>query len=278
MNLIHKIEKILLEGGIEEYKQEAKLLVLGLSGLKIEEILFETPIDNEDEIFEAAKLRVQKKLPIQHILGFSYFMNSKYLVNKDVLIPRDETEILIRHCFELLKEKQDKIDVLDIGVGSGCISCELAKLLNTKDIEILGVDISTGAIEVALENVNRQDLVRKVILRKSDLFSKIRENEKFDLIVSNPPYIPAKEKNNLQYELRFEPESALFASDDEGVEFYKKIIIEAPKYLKKDGFAAFELGINQAPQVKKMLQKDFKDIQIIKDLADIERVICAKLK
>ena len=159
MNLIRKVEEILRSGAIEEYKQEAKLLVLFVSEMSLEEILVKEKIKNEDKILKIAQIRAEKKLPIQYLIGFCDFMGSKYVVNENVLIPRDETEILVRHCFELLKDKKEKLDILDIGIGSGCISCELAKLLKDKDVEILGVDISNSAIEVALENVNKQNLI-----------------------------------------------------------------------------------------------------------------------
>ena len=277
--MIKTIENILKEGKIEEYQAEAKMLVLEVSGLNLEEILLGKKIENEEKIIELAKKRVETKAPIQHILGFARFMGEKYIVNQNVLIPRDETEILINKAYDLVKNIDSKIDILDIGVGSGCISCALAKKLKEKEIEILGVDVSLEALEVAIENINKLDLVRKVILRKSDVYSKVRDCEKFDLIVSNPPYIPLAEKENLQEEVKnFDPELALFASDNDGVEFYEKIILGAPFFLKQNGFLAFELGINQANLVKKMLEKKFKNIEIIKDLAGIERVITAQLK
>ena len=279
MNLVKKIEEILKNGGIEEYKQEADLIIQEISGLDKAKLLICDDIPNADKIEEIAKKRATSKAPIQHILGYSYFMGEKYIVNKNVLIPRDETEILVSKCFELLQNKTEKIHILDIGLGSGCISCALAKKLKDKDIEILGVDISLEALEVAIENINKLDLVRKVIIRKSDLFSKIRDIEKFDLIVSNPPYIPKKEENNLQKEVRdFEPKEALYAADEDGIEFYKKIIATAPNFLKKEGYLAFELGIEQYKKVQELMEKDFEDIKIYKDLAGIERVITGKIK
>ena len=279
MNLVKKIEEILKNGGIEEYKQEADLIIQEISGLDKAKLLICDDIPNADKIEEIAKKRATSKAPIQHILGYSYFMGEKYIVNKNVLIPRDETEILVSKCFELLQNKTEKIHILDIGLGSGCISCALAKKLKDKDIEILGVDISLEALEVAIENINKLDLVRKVIIRKSDLFSKIRNIEKFDLIVSNPPYIPKKEENNLQKEVRdFEPKEALYAADEDGIEFYKKIIATAPNFLKKEGYLAFELGIGQYEKVQELMEKDFEDIKIYKDLAGIERVITGKIK
>lgn len=275
--MLKTIENILLKGGIEEYRAEAKLIIESVSNLSLDKILIADELPNKEKMLEIANKRAQTHAPIQHILGFAYFMGEKYIVNENVLIPRDETELLVQKAYELIKNQQTKIDILDIGVGSGCISCALAKKLFEKDIEILGVDISLDAISTALENINKLDLIRKVILRKSDIFSKIRDIEKFDLIVSNPPYIPLSQKDELDNVVKnFDPHLALFAPDEDGIEFYKKIIETAPKFLKKGGFLAFELGVNQSEKVKKLLEKDFKNIKITKDLAGIDRVITAQ--
>ena len=279
MNTIFKeTEKILKDANIEEYKAEGKMIVLGVSNLTMEEILLLDEIPNKEKILEIARKRATTKAPLQHILGYCYFMGEKYKVNKNVLIPRDETEILVEKAYNLIKNKNEKINILDIGIGSGCISCALAKKLQNHDIEILGVDISLEALEIALENINNLNLVRKVIIRKSDIFSKIRDFEKFDLIVSNPPYIPLSQKDSLESTVKdFEPHLALFSDDEKGINFYKKIIQNAKNYLKKDGFLAFELGINQSAEVKELLlNQGFKNIEIEKDLAGIERVILAK--
>lgn len=277
MNTIFKkVETILKNAEIEEYKAESKLIILEISKKKIEDLILDEKIENEEEIIKIANLRASTKMPIQHILGYSRFMGEKFVVNKNVLIPRDETEILVNCAFELLKNKKEKINILEIGIGSGCISCSLAKKLKDYEIEILGIDISLEALKTALFNISNLNLIKKVVVRKSDIFSKIREMEKFDLIISNPPYIPKNKKDELDFTVKnFEPEIALFAQDNEGIDFYKKIIKDAPKFLKKDGFIAFELGINQSRQVKKLLEKDFQNIKIEKDLAGIERVISA---
>ncbi len=276
--IFKKVEKILQEAKIEEYKKEAKLIILETSKQTIEEIIITSKVNNEEEILKKASLRAETKKPVQYILGCQDFMGDRYIVNENVLIPRDETEILVNCAYNLIKDKNEKIDILDIGTGSGCISCALAKKLINKNIEILAVDKSIEALEVAIENISKLDLIRKIIIRKSDLFSKIRDFEKFDLIISNPPYIPKSQKNNLQKELEFEPYDALFTDDEEGVEFYQKIINQAPAYLKKGGYLAFEVGINQYKSIISMFEEGFQDIEIIKDLAGIERVICAKLK
>jgi len=278
MKIINEVEKILSKAGIEEAKAEAKLIVEAISGLTKEEILLEKEIENKEKIFEITHKRATTKAPIQHLLGFSYFMGEKYIVNNNVLIPRDETELLVRASYELIKNLKTKVNVLDIGTGTGCISIELAKKFKEKDIEILAVDISSDALQVALDNANKFDVIRKVIFRKSDIYSKIRPIEKFDLIVSNPPYIPISQKDNLQEEVKnFDPEIALFTNDSEGIEFYKKIIVGSKEFLKDQGFLAFELGIGQSNSVKEILEENgFKNIQITKDLASIERVITAQ--
>ncbi len=279
---LKKIEDILKNAGIEEFKKEAEILLLEVSNLTKEELLLLDELNQEveEKIENLALKRAKTKAPLWHILGYCYFMGEKYLVNENVLIPRDETELLVLEAYKKLKNKSkdEKINILDIGTGSGCISCALAHKLKDYNIEILSIDKSSSALIVALENVSKQDLIRKIILRKSDLFSKIRDFEKFDLIISNPPYIPISMKETLQDEVKnFDPDMALFTNDDDGVEFYQKIIEKAPLYLKENGLIAFELGINQAPLVQKMLEKDFKNIEITKDLAKIDRVILASL-
>lgn len=273
---IKQIENILKEAGIEqnEAKTEAKMFAehfLGLSSVDLT-LCDEISCTDEklEELLNAVNLRAQKRIPIQHIIGKAYFMGEDFIVNDKVLIPRDETEILVRKAVEIIKQNNFK-QVLDIGTGSGCIACMIAKLT---DVQVLGVDISTDALQTALDNVSKLGLYNRALFRKSDIFSKVRENEKFDVIISNPPYIPISEKKNLQVEVGFEPESALFAKDAEGIEFYERIIEESPKFLNAGGFLMFELGINQSCIVKDLMEKSgFKNIEIEKDLAYIDRII-----
>ena len=165
------------------------------------------------------------------------------------------------------------MQVLDFGTGSGCIACLIAL---DSDAQVLGVDISTGALRCALDNAMGMGLMNRALFRKSDLFSNIQE--KFDLIVSNPPYIPLSEKENLQIEVRdFDPAAALFTEDEKGLEFYEKIIKIAPSHLNNGGSIAFELGIGQFEDVSRLFKTNgFADIEIYKDLSGIERVITAK--
>lgn len=272
---IKQIENILKEGGIEpnEAKIEAKMLVKHFLGFCDIDLVLKEEFEERAILLEKAKLRAQKRLPIQYIIGEADFMGERFIVNENVLIPRDETEILVRKAVEIINNKQLKENreqkVLDIGTGSGCIACMVAKLTNS---QVIGVDVSSDSLQVALDNSSKLGLFNKAIFRKSDIFSNIRE--KFDLIVSNPPYIPPQEKENLQVEVKFEPENALFAKDEKGIEFYDKIISNAEKFLNEGGFLMFELGIGQAALVKEMMQKNgFKNIGIEKDLVGIERII-----
>lgn len=272
---LKEIENILIQGGIEpnEAKIEAKMLTKHYLGLSDIDLVINDEFDDDKgrEVALKAQFRAKKRIPIQYIIGEADFMGEKFIVNENVLIPRDETEILVRKAVEIINKNSFK-KVLDIGTGSGCIACMIAKGANAA-INVIGVDISTDALQVALDNASKLGLFNKAIFRKSDIFSNIKNDEKFDMIVSNPPYIPLIEKDRLQIEVQFEPEGALFAQNN-GLEFYEKIIAQARPLLNEGGYLMFELGIGQAQVVKKMMQENnFKDIEFEQDLAYIERVI-----
>ena len=201
-------------------------------------------------------------------------MGEKFSVNEDVLIPRDETELLVRKAVEIIDENNFKT-VMDMCTGSGCIACMIAKL---SPATVMGVDVSTDVLHVALANMEKMALFNRATFRKSDLFDKIREDEKFDIIVSNPPYIAPKYKKDLQKEVMFEPEIALFTKDEKGLEFYEKISKDAPKFLNKGGYLMFELGFGQSGDVAEIMRTNgFKDIKVLKDLTGIDRVIFGKI-
>lgn len=277
--LIQDIEKILTDSGIEpnEAKVEVRLLIEHFAGYSLVDILMGKKL-TEDKlkiVEEKAKLRAKTHEPIQYIIGLADFMGEKFLVNKDVLIPRDETELLVRKAIKIIKENNFKM-VLDMCTGSGCIACMIAKLTNS---QAMGVDISTEAIHTAFKNMEKFGLYNRAIFRKSNIYSKIREDEKFDLIVSNPPYIPPKEKETIQEEVSYEPDLALYTTDEKGLEFYERITKYAPKFLNKGGYLMFELGIGQSSDVAKIMNTyGFDDIKVLKDLANIDRVIFAKIK
>ena len=275
---IQEIVKILTDSGIEpnEANIEVKLLIEHFANYSVKDIIMGNKLDEEKLklVREKAELRARTRQPIQHIIGFANFMGENFIVNKNVLIPRDETEILVRKSVEIITKNNFK-HALDIGTGSGCIACMIAQ--NT-DCQIVGLDISTEALSIALDNASRLNLFNKAIFRKSDIFSNIKAYEKFDIMVSNPPYIPLKEKSNLQKEVSFDPEKALFTSDEEGLEFYEKITKDAPKYLSKGGYLVYEVGMNQSEKVQNIMTNNgFQNIEIINDLAGIGRVVLGNL-
>ena len=272
---IQTITKTLIDAGIEpnEAKREIKML--------LEHFCNYTELDKckgvelTDEQLEILNKKVEKRantrLPIQYIIGEAYFMGEFFKVTPDVLIPRDETEILVTKAIELIKQNGFE-NALDIGTGSGCIACTIAK--KTK-ATVLGVDISSDALRIALDNVTRLGINNRAVFRKSDLFSKVRDEEKFDMIISNPPYIPLG--TILSDEVNYEPQIALFA-DENGLRFYREIVAHAPEYLKPNGYLLFELGIGESEAVKQFMEKDFTDITVEKDLAGIDRIIYGRLK
>ena len=275
---IQEILKILTDSGIEpnEANTEVKILLEHFANYGVKDIVMGNKLTDEKLriVKEKAELRANTRQPIQHIIGFADFMGEKFIVNQSVLIPRDETEILVRKAIEIINENNFKM-ALDVGTGSGCIACMIAKYT---DCQIIGLDISSDALNTALDNASKLNLFNKAIFRKSDVFSNIKDGEKFDIIISNPPYISPLEKENIQTEVKFDPELALYTTDEKGLEFYEKITKNAPKILNSKGYLLFELGIGQSNDVKSIMEKSgFSNIEVIKDLAGIDRVIVGYL-
>lgn len=276
--LIPDIVKILTDAGIEENEAniEVKMLIEHFAGYSLIDILMGKKLDEEKLkiVEQKAKLRASTRQPIQHIIGLADFMGEKFNVSSDVLIPRDETELLVRKAIEIIEEKGLK-SVLDMCTGSGCIACMIAKHTDTI---VVGADISTEALHVAFSNMEKLELFNRATFRKSDLYSKIRAEEKFDIIVSNPPYIPPSMKSTIQKEVSFEPDMALYTQDEKGLEFYEKITAGAREFLTENGYLMFELGIGQGRDVAEIMNKyGFKNIQVLKDLANIDRVIWGQI-
>lgn len=230
--------------------------------------------DEKEKLQKVVSERVNTHRPLQQILGYAYFFGRKFIVNENTLIPRPETEILVDEVLKYVKNIPNA-KILDIGTGTGCIPITLA--LENKNIFADSVDISVKAIQTAVKNSEYYETTDRVNIFKSDLFENI--NEKYDVIVSNPPYIPLSEKPNLQIEVRdFDPYNALFTSDKDGIEYYEKIISSADKYLKSNGRMYFELGEGQYELVKNIFERyGYKDITPIKDLNNIDRIIMACL-
>ena len=279
MTTISEIVKILTKSGIEpnEANVEVKMLIEHFANYGYKDIVIGKKLSPEklEIVKEKAELRAKTRQPIQHIIGLADFMGEKFIVNPSVLIPRDETELLVRHAIDVINANNFKM-ILDVGTGSGCIACMIAKYTAS---QVIGLDVSTDALNTALDNASKLNLNNRAIFRKSDIFSNVKPGETFDMIVSNPPYIPPSEKENIQTEVKFDPEIALFTKDEKGLEFYSKITEGALSILNRGGYLMFELGIGQSGDVKSlMIASGFKNIEIIRDLAGIDRVISGALE
>lgn len=255
-------------GLIMEYiLKKDKLFLIMNKGMEIEKSLC-------DEFEKLIQLR-KSGTPVQYILKSQEFMGLEFYVDENVLIPRQDTEILVEEVLSLLMDFEDSA-VLDIGSGSGAISVSLAKLYDK--INVVAIDISKEALDVAIFNSKKNEVFDKIKFINSDLFSNITDEylEKFDIIVSNPPYIPREDIKGLQAEVQKEPVIALDGGED-GLDFYRRIIEEGYKYISCRGYLAFEVGHDQSFQIRELMIKGgYTDIKIIKDLKGINRVLVGR--
>jgi len=222
----------------------------------------------------ALKRRIRGE-PLQYILGKTEFMGLEFKVDKDVMLPRPETEILVEKVIKIVQSSQSGVQsILDLGTGSGCIAISLAKFL--PNTNITATDISESAIEIARQNAIINNVKIKFLC--SNLFNNYElRTTNYELIISNPPYIPSDEIATLQPEIKFEPRMALDGGR-EGLDFYHKIIAQAQDYLKEEGLLILEIGFNQREPVKKLFQRSrcFKVTEVIKDYNNRDRVVVAR--
>lgn len=222
-------------------------------------------------------IRLKKNKPIQYIVGFTYFYDLKFFVNKNVLIPRPETEELVNLIISLFKEKKQKLNILDIGTGSGCIAVSLAK--NIENSTVTAADIDENALIIAKKNAKVNSTYIKTL--KMDILSEYNNTltEKFDIIVSNPPYVRLSEKKLMQKNvLNYEPEKALFVSDNNPLIFYDRIAEFSLKNLKSGGALFFEINENLGNETVNILkEKGFQNITIFKDINKKNRIISSNI-
>jgi release factor glutamine methyltransferase len=212
--------------------------------------------------------------PLQYLLGETEFSGLVFKVSEAVFIPRPETEILVEKSLELLRKRNSLSSrVLDIATGCGNIAVSLAKFF--PQAKIYAADISSEAIKIARYNAGLNDVAGRIKFIQSDLFTSYELRvTSYDIIVSNPPYIPTFQLKNLPPEVKYEPHLALDGQED-GLFYIKKIISDSPQYLKKDGILVIEIGFGQVQAVRKFSEHSlyFKRIEIIKDYQGIERVV-----
>lgn len=262
----------LKEAEIGEAQLDARLLLEEVCGTDHNTLL----CHGDREVSEAEEEQYRKALeqravhvPLQHLLGYQDFMGLRFHVNEHVLIPRQDTEILVEEAMRYL---HDGMRILDLCTGSGCILLSLLHYSN--DCEGTGVDISKEALQVAA--LNAELLGIKADFLKSDLYEKV--TGKFDLLVSNPPYIERKVIPTLMEEVReYDPYIALDGGED-GLDFYRRIIGGAQDYLKRGGQILMEIGSGQAQAVSELLREaGFKEIDVCRDFAGLDRVVSGRL-
>ena len=220
----------------------------------------------EAEYREFVAIRA-KHVPLQHITGVQEFMGLAFGVNKHVLVPRQDTEVLVESVLQMLRPG---MHVLDMCTGSGCILISLLKLCGFSDISGVGVDVSEEALQVACKNA--ENLGVDATFVHSDLFSEVEEQ--YDVIVSNPPYIRTSVIEGLKEEVKFHDPFIALDGKEDGLYFYRRIVEESPRYLKKGGKLYFEIGHDQGDDVSRLMKEaGFSDVTVKKDLAGLDRVV-----
>ena len=262
----------LKEAQIGEAQLDARLLLEEVCGTDHNTLL----CHGDREVSEAEEEQYRKALeqravhvPLQHLLGYQEFMGLRFQVNEYVLIPRQDTEILVEEAMRYL---HDGMRILDLCTGSGCILLSLLHYSN--DCEGVGVDISQEALQVAAQNAELLGI--RADFLKSDLYEKV--TGKFDLLVSNPPYIERAVIPTLMEEVReYDPYIALDGGED-GLDFYRRIIGGAQDYLNRGGQILMEIGSGQARAVSELLREaGFKEIDVCRDFAGLDRVVSGRL-
>ena len=229
----------------------------------------ELSVEQENRYFDLINKNINEDTPLSHLVGFDYFYDRKFKVTKDVLSPRIETEELIYKVLEYIKKsKKDSFRILDLCTGSGIIAITLKKEIVEKYTEIVASDISEKALSIAIENANNNNA--NITFIKSDLFDNI--SGKFDLIISNPPYISYKDKITIKDSvLNYDPHLALFAEED-GIYFYRKIIENANQYLENDGTIFLEIGYDQKEKILELGKSNNFITTVYKDINGKDRI------
>ncbi len=271
--LLREGKKVLEKNNIEEASIISRILleyVLKIDRNKLVINKDEEIENNKENEYMGYIKEVVAGKPVQYITNKQEFMGLSFFVDENVLIPQPDTEILVEEAIKYANQIKENVEILDMCTGSGCIGVALAK--HVKNAKVTLVDISTKALEVAKKNAKENEVKEKVNFIQSDMFENIKS--KFDVIVSNPPYIKTKVINELDLQVQNEPHLALDGGEN-GLKFYEILINEAPKYLKENGKIFLEIGYDQKKEVEELARnsKLYKEIETVKDLANNDRVI-----
>lgn len=276
IKILNWTKQYFADKGVENPRLDAEILLCAV--LKCERIKlyldFERPLDEQELAqYRNYVARRAKHEPLAYILGEKAFMRNIFKVSRDTLVPRPETELLVESLVMASEKINPAPKILDIGTGSGAIIVSLLDYL--PQAKGVGVDISSGALVTAKENALQIGVADRAAFLLSDLFSAVPENKKFDIIVSNPPYIPAADIAKLAEDVQQEPHGALDGGED-GLDFYRRIIAQAPQYLAEEGMLAFEIGIRQSTAVCAMCcEHGLRAVAVRKDYTGIDRMVFA---
>lgn len=283
---IQEGSKILKENNIEEPNIKIKLLIQNILKKTRQYIIANDTqeLSKEQEIkYLEGIQKLKNNMPIEYITNQKEFMKKLFYVDENVLIPRQDTEILVEEVIKIAETKttsnqtiiNNNLQILDMCTGSGAIAVSLASYIDKSEID--AVDISQKALEITEKNAKENKVEKKIKEIESNLYKNIGE-KKYDIIVSNPPYIKHEVIKKLDKQVQKEPLIALDGGDD-GLEFYRKIIKQSPKYLKKDGYLCLEIGYDQKDEVINLLNTEnkYKNIYSKKDLCGNDRIVIAQL-
>jgi len=272
------------EKSIESARLDAELLlshVLESDRLHLY-IDFDRPLNKSELVrFKELVVRRSKREPVAYMIGQKEFYSLPFYVDQHVLIPRPETEILVEWAIKLMKtsdSSNEPLNILDVGTGAGSIIVALGHSL--RDSLLIGTDLSNSALQITRRNCGTHGISDRVQLICCDLLAPMRNSHRFDLIVSNPPYIPSAMIENLQPEIAlYEPKSALDGGVD-GLDYYRRMIESSPKLLKKNGLLLMEIGADQRDVVLDLLDEKqcFHDLDVKNDFAGLPRVVKARMK
>ncbi len=282
LDAINLTEKHLAKKGIESARLNAELLLADVLKCRRLDLYlkFDSPLTESEIIqYRLYLARRSKHEPLQYILGKTEFYGLSIKVNSDVLIPRPETEQLVESILNSLNNTEEEITILDIGTGSGNISIALAK--NNNRVKITAVDVSEKALKIAQSNADTHGVSERIKFITMDIMSDniFSLSHKFNIIVSNPPYVEKEQYSKLQEEIvKYEPEIAV-TDNANGLKFYERIIEAGNNLLNHNGKIFFELGAGKSGSVQKFfLNSGYKNIVIEKDYSKIDRIICGVKK
>jgi release factor glutamine methyltransferase len=276
-----KGKRILERANVSSPQTEAETLMTRLTGYKRHELYLKEDLELKEGFDDAFMDMIKKRcegIPIQYITGVESFMGMDFKVNGHTLIPRADTEVLVESVLRYAKSSQKSLKLLDLCTGSGNIAVSLAKFLPRA--KITAIDISFNALEAALENARLNEVEDKIEFLAGDMFYPLKNDSVFDIIVSNPPYIKSADISGLEPQVRLhEPEIALDGGMD-GLNFYRELISRSYLFLRSGGLFAVEVGHDQALSVIEMIRGNgnYKDIEAVKDIAMIDRVVLARAK